>query len=213
MQKTSAAVLIAVCLVCNQAQAPVEPRGLVTVSAVQGGIAPIYEEHIVQHLSRKTKNALKRLQYVRSGRFHTRRLDADFVDDEHSILPELAKLLSNARRACEFDDAEENHRLEALDYLGEKLVGRLQTSQRSQIIRMLQEHVDFDPLESGAPDRQKQSVLGDQIEIMQYFARFDEKEASNLLSRYDRSKRYDFLKTGFENGLWMSGTPTQAPRS
>lgn len=157
-------------------------------------------------ISAQTAMTLQRLQDARKGRLHAKSLNDLVVDpNEAKSLKEIAGLFVRSQRDFRFDDLEESQRIRAIDYLGEKLLGRVDTERHDLVLNTLQRHLKFDALEGSFDKRKKQSLIGDQIEIMQYLAMWDQDFAIRTLSKFTNSKRYKFLETGIFNGLWQKG--------
>ncbi len=59
------------------------------------------------------------------------------------------------------------------------------------------EHLDFNMLATKLDKRQKKSLVGDQIEIMQYLAHWNQDYAIRALGKFIKSNRYKFSKQAF----------------
>ena len=150
-------------------------------------------------------DVLKKLQDLRQGRLHLTSLTDEIDLDEENVIAEIEAMLSTALDTQAFSEELEERRILGLDYLGERIVGRIPTHMRNECLRIFEEHVARSVLASDADSRLKKSVLGDKVEIMEYIARFDEERAYEILARHRDENELSFLKAGISNGLWRLG--------
>lgn len=156
-------------------------------------------------LSDVTKRVLRLIQDAKNGRLHANTLEDATQEDESSHIIEVESYLRNSIQNNEFNDEDEDNRILIIDYLGEKLRGRLPTQYRSRIWNIFQDYIAFDVLNTQMDERKKKSLIGDKVEIMEYVALWSENDAIKTLRSYQGRSDYDFLRVGVSNGLYKQG--------
>ncbi|MCC7405979.1 MAG: hypothetical protein IT288_16420 [Bdellovibrionales bacterium] len=167
--------------------------------------------HPVGHLRSDTEKLLSRLDESLEGTLHLSRLpgfsESSAVDRERTA--EVMAFLRQSRSELRFEAKQEKDRIQSLTYLFEKLKGRIPTANSREIHDFLLEQVTSELSFSRVEVRQRKSLVGDSIEIVQTLAMLNPDEGLQILERMAGCAYARLLRQGFENGVLMSRLPSQ----
>jgi len=148
---------------------------------------------------------LKNLQRAREGRLHWKSLESVFNDDnEEGMLKEAKQFLRQSWDHPDVSNEEQEERMQIIDYIGEKLVGRVPTSSREELKTLASAVLNVDVLDGEYEEKKKQSLLGDKIEILQYVAIADMELAKSIAAQHPYPKELPLLEGALENAHFLS---------
>lgn len=155
--------------------------------------------------SKQSMHSLNSIQTLKKGCVHCQKLSGFSEKNELKTINEVKKILFSAFKEHSWNKEKEKTRIFVVDYFAEKLLGRIDTNEREQIISIMKKYVEMPVMNLSLSERQKKSIIGDKIELMMNFTRFDEEFAIDFIANLRKLKEFSLLKVGIENGLWLKG--------
>jgi len=153
-----------------------------------------FESLIKYNNDRKARVIMSGLSNILEGYFKNKKM-----------ITKIKSYFDFALKEIKFNSQIENTRMLMIDYLGDVILGNINFEREEEALTVLLNILKKDTITPEMDHRQKKSMIGDKMELMAYYTQFAEDQAYLYLQQEKGTPYFNYLKTGFVNGLYFKG--------